>query len=79
MVPSCFSRRDASKDICFTLKGQGQSLTSDQGHVMTEIGHVAYQSMCLDKTNPMKPSPTFYVSLFNQELLTKTVCNSNDL
>ena len=36
-----------------TLKGQGQDLVSGQGHVMTGIGHVAFQSRSthLDETN----------------------------
>ena len=37
---------------------------------MTEIGHVAFQSMRLDETNTMKPSLNV-LSLFNQNLLTK--------
>ena len=44
-----------------TSKCQGQHLTSGQGHVIIEIGHVAYQSMRLDETNTMKPFPTFYL------------------
>ena len=44
-----------------TLKGQTQNLTSGQGHVMTDIGHVAYQSMRLDDANTMKPFLTFYL------------------
>ena len=43
------------------LKVQGQNLTSVQGHVMTEMGHAAYQSMQLDETITMKLFPTFYL------------------
>ena len=41
----CVSSRDY-----LTSKGQGQNMTSGQGHVMTKIGHVAYQSTRLDET-----------------------------
>ena len=44
-----------------TLKGQGKNLTSGQGHVMTEIAHIAYQTMRLDETNTIKPPPTLYL------------------
>ena len=47
------------------LKGQGQNSTSSQGHVMTEIGHVAYHSTRFDRTNAKKPSTTFYLSSIN--------------
>ena len=44
-----------------TFKGQTQYLTSGQGHVIIGTGHVAYQSMRLDKTNTMRPFPTLYL------------------
>ena len=47
-----------------TLKGQGQNLTSGQGHVITETGHVANQSMCLDDKHD-KAIPNV-LSLFKQ-------------
>ena len=31
-----------------TLQGQGQNLTSGQGHVVTQVGRIAYVSMRLD-------------------------------
>ena len=43
-----------------TLKGQGQSLTSGQsgqGHVMTQMGHISYQSIRLAETNVLTPTP----------------------
>ena len=55
-----------------TSKGQGQNLTSNQCHVMTKIGHVAYQPMRLDETNARNEAIPNVLSLFNQELLTKT-------
>ena len=55
-----------------TLKGQGQNLTPGLGHVMTEIGHVAYQSIRLDEeNNEAIPS---VMSRLNEELLIKAVC-----
>ena len=59
MALSCFSHSLASKNVFFTPKGQGQTLTS--GHVVTKIGHVAYQSMCLNEPNTMKLFSAFYV------------------
>ena len=44
-----------------TLKGQDQNLTSDQGHVMTQVGHIAYDSMRLDVSNTMRPLPRLYL------------------
>ena len=38
-----------------TLKSQGQNLTSGQGHVVTQVGHITYVSMRLDEINTMKP------------------------
>ena len=49
-----------------TLKGQRQIFTLPQGHVMTEIGHVAYQSMRLNEGNTMKPSQTFFLLLIKR-------------
>ena len=37
-----------------TSKGQVDNLTSGQGHDLTRIGHVAYQSIRLVKTNTLK-------------------------
>ena len=36
-----------------TLKGQVENLTSGQGHDLTRIGHVAYQSIRLVETNTL--------------------------
>ena len=38
-----------------TLKGQGQNLTSGQGHVDTQVGHITYVSMRRDEINTMRP------------------------
>ena len=43
------------------LKGQGQNLTSGQGHVVTQAGHIAYVSMRLDEINTMGPFSRFYL------------------
>ena len=44
-----------------TTKGQLRNLTS--GHIteMTQVGHVAYQSMRLVKANSLAPSPRLYL------------------
>ena len=36
------------------------NLTSGQGHVMTQVGHAAYQSIRRDETNTIKPCPSIY-------------------
>ena len=62
-----------------TSKGQGQNLTSGQGHVIIELGHVAYQSMRLDETNTRKPFPTFYLCSIKSYWQKKLFVASNDL
>ena len=53
LTPSCLPRQYASKHvIALTLKDRGQNLTSGQGHVVTQVGHIAYVSMCLDLEKP---------------------------
>ena len=47
--------------VDLTLIGQGQNLTSGQGHVVTLIGHVAYQSMRLGERNSLGPTPLLYL------------------
>ena len=44
-----------------TLEGQGQNLTSGQGHVVTQVGHIAYVSMRLDVRNTMRPLSRLYL------------------
>ena len=44
-----------------TLKGQGQNLISGQGHVVTQVGHIAYVSMRLDERNTIRPLPRLYL------------------
>ena len=44
-----------------TLKGQGQNLTSGQGHVLTQVGHIAYESMRIDERNTMRPLLRLYL------------------
>ena len=53
-----------------TLKGQGQNLTSGQGHVVTQVGHIAYVLMRLDESNIMRVTLTS-VSLLDQKLFAK--------
>ena len=51
-----------------TLKGQGQNLTSGQGHVATQIGHIAYVSMRLDERNTMRPRLyLFWIKSYSQK------------
>ena len=51
------------------LKGQGQNLTSGQGHVVTQVGHFAYVSMRLDERNAMRPISRLY--LFGSKVICK--------
>ena len=44
-----------------TFEGQGQNLTSGQGHVVTQVGHLAYVSMRLDERNTMRPLSRLYL------------------
>ena len=44
-----------------TLKGQGQDLTSGQGHVVTQVGHIAFVSMRLNERNTMRPLSRLYL------------------
>ena len=37
-----------------TSKGQFQNLTSGQGHDLTQIGHIIYQSIRIDEKNTME-------------------------
>ena len=53
-----------------TLKSQGQNLTSGQGHVVTQVGHIVYVSMRLDERNTMRPTLTS-LSLLDQKLFAK--------
>ena len=53
-TPLCLSYRDTSNDIKLILKGQIWTVTSGQGHDLTQKGYVAYQLICLVNTNTMK-------------------------
>ena len=44
-----------------TTKGQVAFLTLGQGHDLTQIGHVAYQSIRLDETNTTNWSWSLYL------------------
>ena len=70
LTPSCFSLQDESKHVCGDLERSiSKSWPQVKGHVMTRIGHVAYQSMRLDETNTLVP---FHASNHPyQKLLTK--------
>ena len=64
--------------IFFTLKSQGQILTSGQHHVVTQKRHAAYHLMHLNYTHnepiPSALSPFYYKLLVKEQLVT-----SNDL
>ena len=49
------------KMYSMTLKEQGQNLTSGQGHVVTQIGHIAYESKRLDERKTMRPLSRLYL------------------
>ena len=51
------------KMYSITLKEQGQNLTSGQGHVVTQVGHIAYVSMRLDERNTLRPLSRLYLFL----------------
>ena len=55
-----------------TFKGQGQNLTSGQGHMVTRVGHIAYVSMRLDERNRMRPLSRLYLFWIKSDSL-KTV------
>ena len=44
-----------------TLEGQGQNFTSCQGHVVTQVSHIAYVSMRLDERNTMRSLSRLYL------------------
>ena len=43
---SCSYRRGASNDMHDELERSGQHFPSDQAHVMAQIGHLVYPSVC---------------------------------
>ena len=47
--------------IIWPQKGQVESLTSGQGHDLTQTYHDAYYSICLDKTNQSNLFWSLYV------------------
>ena len=44
-----------------TLKCHGQNFTSGQGHMVTQVGHIAYDSMRLYERNTMRPLTRLYL------------------
>ena len=67
----CFDTNRNEQDHCkqqiylytytVTSKGQLNFLTSGQGQKVTQLGHVAYHLMHLDKGNILKPAPRLYL------------------
>ena len=65
-----------------TLKGQGQNLTSGQGHVETQVGYIAYVSMRLDERNTMRPFSRlylFWIKSYSQKKTVGDLRSSDDL
>ena len=63
----------------FTLKGQGQNLTSGQGHLVTQVGHIAYHSMRLAEPNAITPIPRVYLFCISSYWQKKLLVTSSDL
>ena len=61
-----------------TLKSQGQNLTSGQGHVVIQVGHIAYVSMRLDERNTMRHSHVS-ISFGSKVICKKRLVNLGDL
>ena len=64
-----------------TLKSQGQNLTSGQGHVVTQVGHIAYESKRLNKRNTMRQFLRlylFWIKSYSQKTVGELV-TSDDL
>ena len=57
--------------ICVRLKGQDQHLASDQSHGRIPIGHDAFRSLCLNKTNINIETISTFLALLSGELLAK--------
>ena len=66
------SSRRIETCIAWPWKVQGQNLTSGQGHVLTQVGHIAYESMRLDERNTMRPFSRLYL-FWIKSYLQKTV------
>ena len=79
-APSRFffsSRRVASNMV--TLKSQVQNLTPGQGHLVTQVGHVAYQSMRQDKTDTLTHIPLSVLSKVTHKKRIDLMKSSDDL
>ena len=66
-----YDRRRKNYTYMVTLKCQGQNLNSRQGHVVTQVGHIAYDSMRLDERNTLRP--LIRLNLFWIKVIEKTV------
>ena len=76
MALSYFSHSLGSKNVFFTLKGQGQTLTSGQGHVVTKIGHISrFASMSQTQWSHPQRSMSFQSKVIGKNLFVA----SNDL
>ena len=65
-----------------TLKGQGQiwpQFKVGQGHVVTQVGHIIYQSMRLYETNALESQSHVSISFWSQVIGKKMLVTSSDL
>ena len=63
-----------------TFKGQGRNSTPGPGHVVTQIGQIAYDSMRLDERNMLRLFPLPYLFSICQLLAKKKLLvTSSDL
>ena len=60
------------------MLGQLRKMTSGQGQVVTQVGHVAYQEMCLDETNTLVKLQ-FSISIIARVIDEKVLVTSDDL
>ena len=57
-----------------TLKDQDQiwpQVKVGQGHEVTQVGYIIYQSTRLNETNALTSTPRLYISPFDRKLLAK--------
>ena len=71
LTPWCLPRQGRIENMySMTLKGQGQNLTSGQGHVVTQVGHITDVSMRLDEIKHNETTLTS-LALLDQKLFAK--------
>ena len=48
------------------MLGQLKKMTSGQGQVVTQVGHVAYQEMCIDENNTLVKVTFLYLQMLTR-------------